>query len=404
MSHIVSRISRLTDSQVFCVLPLMMGIAPPLYFASHGHDTLRMLFMAFSSACAVALTCLIDRRRSRTIRVSGSKLLPEAARALGQIKEETETATMGVISVLGNIIKKSKEGSEEANAVVAYFMGESNKDDRCFGESYVSRMIRQNESALGTAGSVFRSIGEINRDFLVEIKSVLVKVEEIYRFVGEIEKIAFQTKILALNAAIEAAKAGEAGAGFSVVAEEVRRLSDRSGHAASNITRSAEESKKIMEALQKSMELRVSSGTAQMQDAEKNLEETFDRFKKSIDNISDAIKVLTMNYQAIAGDIEKATISLQFQDMTGQEITKVISILADLGKRLGTGEGTNGHPGPRQPVPPRARITPVQAVDARPGASPRPLVPKKSETVVLPERAPMAASPKLEDEDDVVFF
>ncbi len=404
MRLIISWIRRRTGSEVLCALPLIIGIAPPLAFAAEKQDTFRMLFVAFSSVCAVGLTWWIGRRRSKRAVARALEMLPEAARILGRIKEETETATMGVISVLGNIIQKSKEGSEEANAVVAYFMGEGSKDDRCFGESYVSRMIKQNESALATAGSVFHSIGEINRDFLVEIKSVLVKVEEIYKFVGEIEKIAFQTKILALNAAIEAAKAGEAGAGFSVVAEEVRRLSDRSGHAAANISRTAEESKKIMQTLKTSMELRVSSGTAQMQEAERNLEETFDRFKKSIDNISDAIKVLTMNYQAIAGDIENATISLQFQDMTGQEIARVISMLADFGRLLGTREGMKGHSRPQQSLSPQGRLSPMQVLEARPKSSPKPLAAKKSETIALPKKAPPATLPKTEDEDDVVFF
>jgi methyl-accepting chemotaxis protein len=390
--------------EIVYMFPLLVGVLPPLLslaLASEKRDALPMLLIAFSSACAVMLTWWIGRRRSKRAMAHGLELVPEATRILTHIKEETETATMGVISVLGNIIQKSKEGSEEADAVVAYFIGEGNKEDKFFGASYVSIMIKQNESALATAGSVFQSIGEINRDSLVEIKSVLVKVEEIYKFVGEIEKIAFQTKVLALNAAIEAAKAGEAGAGFAVVAEEVRRLSDRSGEAASSITRTAEKSKKIIQTLQKSMEVRMSSGMAQMADAERDLLETFERFKKSIDSISDAIKVLTMNYQVIAGDIEKATISLQYQDMTGQEIMRVISMLSDFGKQLGTGYGMNGQ-SDYLPVEPRTMQR--KATETRPKSPPKPPARKKTGTIVLPEKVPPAALPKANEEDDVVFF
>ena len=89
------------------------------------------------------------------------------------------------------------------------------------------------------AGQLSSSIGDVRDQFSkagAKINQLTSEAEAIQAFVSTIEEVAAQTNLLALNAAIEAARAGEAGRGFAVVADEVRQLAGNTEKATGDIT------------------------------------------------------------------------------------------------------------------------------------------------------------------------
>lgn len=161
----------------------------------------------------------------------------------------------------------------------------------------------QNGSAvIRETSSTINRMAEIVEDTVTTIDKLNTDSDNIYSILDVIKGVAEQTNLLALNAAIEAARAGEQGRGFAVVADEVRTLAQRTQESTSEI-------EVVVESLQTAARESASAMTQTQEIAKRTVDQT-QKTDESLQAIENAItKILDMNTQIAAASSEQLSVS-----------------------------------------------------------------------------------------------
>ncbi|HET9030357.1 MAG TPA: methyl-accepting chemotaxis protein [Candidatus Aquilonibacter sp.] len=209
-----------------------------------------------------------------------------------------------------------------------------------------SRTAERGGSAIGTIVDGMHTIRNTINDLAEDIRQLGNNSEQIGDIVKVIDRIAEQTNLLALNAAIEAARAGEHGRGFAVVASEIRKLADGSVQAtkeiAGHITSTQAVISEVVGAMERLTE-RVEESTGSTNSASGALQEIVSAVltaNNQISEISSVTRAMSANSYQVIRQIEEITKSVALnlkatQSMTRQsdEVSKAFSDISSISQQ-----------------------------------------------------------------------
>lgn len=253
------------------------------------HDLIETL-----SQNSVQLASAASELTSNSIQIAtGSEAVADQVLTVASASEEMAATSTEIAANCNTAAQGSKNASDAA------LHGSSVVQETVAGMSRVSSKVKASAKTIASLGARSDQIGAI---------------------IGTIEDIADQTNLLALNAAIEAARAGEQGRGFAVVADEVRALAERT-------TKATKEIGDMIKAIQQETKEAVVSMEEGVKEAEMGTHEAA-KSGDALQEIIEQINSVTMQVNQIATAAEQQTATTCEMSNNIQQITDVIQVTA----------------------------------------------------------------------------
>jgi methyl-accepting chemotaxis protein len=234
----------------------------------------------------------------------------------------SESAVLEMVDRLNRVHRLSAELQERINNAVQH--------SQILSQSSLNE-AGKNGQALQSLTDHQHSFVEARRQNQDRIRKVVDQVRHLTPLAVLIADISRQTNLLSINASIEAARAGAEGAGFKVVAAEVRRLSGQTSEAAAQISQGiAMVAQAIDGELESASQLESDTAAEQFTELARHVSEISERLTEVVPYLVDLSKSMDDGMREVTCDIINALGNMQFQDINRQVLEQVETALGSL--------------------------------------------------------------------------
>lgn len=263
--------------------------------------------------------------------VNSSVLLMESQfrEVQGEI-ERTRTILADAIHALINSFNVMSEQVRRQQSIGLEIVGQgSDQGDVMTFQSFA----KQTSHTLTTFVETVIENSKVSMSLVEMTDRISSQVGQITGMLGEIDGISKQTNLLALNAAIEAARAGEAGRGFAVVADEVRDLSGRTGHFSSQIRSLMQSIQATIGETEGAINLLAAQDMTFALTSKQDVELAMNAIETTNAHTTELVSELSQIASSVEQSTGQAVVSLQFQDMVTQllgHVDKRVDVLKEV--------------------------------------------------------------------------